>query len=198
MSAFARLPVILLCVQQFFRAAPNVFWMTWCSTYLQNVHALDRTDAGRITSLPTFGVVAGSLSGGLLADYVLKRTGSKRLSRSGVAIGMTLVGILCFGLVYLMPTGQVVLAVTLLIAAAFFTSGGNPSSYSAAMDLGGRHLAAVFGGMNMAGNFGAALFAQIVPIWKDEFGWAEVVLLVGASYLVATVCWIWLKPDADS
>ena len=195
-APFMRLPIILLCIQQFFRAAPNVFWMTWCSTYLQNVHSLDPQKAGQITSLPTFGVVAGSLAGGLLADWVLKRTGSKRLSRSGVAIGTTLVGVACFGLAYIVPPGQLGLAMTFLIAGALFTSGGNPSSYSVAMDLGGRNLAAVFGAMNMAGNFGAALFSRIVPDWVDEFGWPSVVLLVAGSYLVAAVCWLPLNPNA--
>ena len=54
----------------------------------------------------------------------------------------------------------------------------------------------VFGAMNMAGNFGAALFSRIVPDWVDEFGWPSVVLLVAGSYLVAAVCWLPLNPDA--
>ena len=54
---------------------------------------------------------------------------------------------------------------------------GNSCGYSAAMDLGGRNLATVFGAMNMFGNFGAALFSQAFPNGSTWFGWPAVVLL---------------------
>ena len=65
------------------------------------------------------------------------------------------------------------------------------------MDLGGRNLATVFGAMNMCGNFGAALFSQLVPEWVDWFGWPAVVLLVGGSYACGLVCWLFLNPDPE-
>jgi len=194
-AIFSDWGVILVCAQQFFRAGSNVFWFTWCPTYLQNVHGLSPQGAGTLTSLPIIGVFTGSILGGLVADWVFDRTGSRRASRSGVAIVATLLGVACFGLVYLVPAGFLGLAVAVLTVAAVIASCGNSCGYSAAMDLGGRNLATVFGAMNMFGNFGAALLSQVMPIWVGSYGWPAAVLLVGGSYACGAVCWIPLNPD---
>jgi sugar phosphate permease len=192
---FSDWSVILVCAQQFFRAGSNVFWFTWCPTYLQKAHGLDPEDAGTLTSLPIVGVFIGSVLGGVVADRVFVRTGSRRASRSGVAIAATLLGVVCFGVTYLVPTGELELTVLMLMIAAVVVSCGNSCGYSAAMDLGGRNLATVFGAMNMFGNFGAALLSQVVPTWVGRFGWEAAVLLVGGSYLCGALCWIPLNPD---
>ena len=187
--------VLLLCSQQFFRAGATVFWFTWCPTYLQNVHHLDREAAGSLTSLPILGVVLGSILGGIVADRILMATGSRRASRAGTAVGSTAIGVVLFGFAYLIPAGQVALAVAVLFLAATVVSGGNSCSYSMAMDFGGKDLAAIFGAMNMFGNFGAALFSQIEPEWVRWFGWPATVLLVGGSYLISLVLWLPLNPN---
>jgi MFS transporter, ACS family, D-galactonate transporter len=197
-TIFSDWSVILVCAQQFFRAGSNVFWMTWCPTYLQKVHGLSPGAAGSLTSLPTIGVFCGSILGGVVADRVFVRTGSRRASRCGVAITATLLGVVCFGLTYLVPEGQLAIAVAVLTTAAIVVSCGNSCGYSAAMDIGGRNLAAVFGAMNMFGNFGAALFTQVLPAWVGQFGWAAAVLLVGGSYLCGAICWIPINPERKS
>ena len=127
-------PVILLCAQQLFRAASNVFWFSWCPTYLQEVHKLDKQSAGELTSLPIIGVVIGSILGGLIADRLYRRTGSRRISRAGTAVGATFVGVVLFVATYFVPEGQVALAIFVLSLAAMVVSGGNSCSYSTAMD----------------------------------------------------------------
>jgi len=112
-----------------------------------------------------------------------------------VAIAAPLLGVVCFGLSYFVPTGQVELAILMLTLAAVVVSCGNSCGYSAAMDLGGRNLATVFAAMNMFGNFGAALLSQVMPSWVGAFGWPAAVLLVGGSYLCGAICWIPLDPD---
>lgn len=187
--------VIFLCSQQFFRAAANVFWFTWCPTYLQNVHDLDPKAAGSLTSLPIIGVVVGSIAGGVVADHIFVATRSRRLSRVGTAVGATLLGVVLFGITYFIPEEQVILAVICLTLAATVVSGGNSCSYTTAMDLGGKNLAAVFGAMNMFGNFGAAVFSQVVPEWVGWKGWPAAVLLVGGSYFIGLLCWLPLNPN---
>jgi hypothetical protein len=104
-------------------------------------------------------------------------------------------GALLFGLTYLVPAGQAILGVAVLVLAAFVVSCSNSCGYSAAMDLGGPNLATVFGAMNMFGNFGAAAFSQLVPEWVEWFGWPAVVLLVGGGYVCGLVWWLPLNPD---
>jgi len=188
-------PVVCLCGQQFFRAGANVFWFSWCPTYLQEAHGLDKTTAGSLTSLPIIGVVVGCVLGGMIADRILVATGSRRLSRAGTAIAACAIGALLFGLTYLIPRDQTVLAVAVLVLAATVVSCSNSCGYSAAMDLGGKNLATVFGAMNMVGNFGAALFSQTMPEWVTWRGWPAAVLLVGGAYAIAICWWLPLNPD---
>ena len=196
-TIFADLSVIFLCAQQFFRAAAAVFWMTWCPTYLQEVHGLSRESAGSLTSLPIIGVVTGSIIGGLIADRVFVRTGSRRASRGGVSAGGAVVGVGFFGLAFLVPAGQHVLAVGLLAVASVAAAFGNSCGYSVAMDLGGRNLATVFGAMNMFGNFGAALFPLALPVWVRWFDWPAAILLSALGYLIGAVCWLPIYPDRE-
>lgn len=188
--------VLLLCAQQFFRAASAVFWFTWCPTYLQNVFGLSPRAAGSLTSLPILGFMAGSILGGLVADAILVATNSQRASRAGTAIGSTLLAVVLFGFVFLVPAEYIAVATVLLFLAATCAGGGNSCAYSTAMDLGGRNLATIFGAMNMFGNFGAAIMSQIVPEWVRWFDWRAVALLVGGTYLLGIFCWLPLNPDA--
>ena len=194
-TVFSDFSVIFLCAQQFFRAAAAVFWMTWCPTYMQEVHGLGPKAAGSLTSLPILGIVTGSIIGGLVADRVFARTGSRRASRGGVSATGALVGVLIFGLAYLVPAGQATLAITVLTIASVAASFGNSCGYSVAMDLGGRNLATVFGAMNMFGNFGAALFSQVIPVWVKWFDWPAAILLSALGYLLGAVCWLPIHPD---
>lgn len=194
-ALFGSPTILLLCAQQFFRAAAAVFWFTWCPTYLQNVHGLSPRDAGTLTSLPIIGFMLGSLAGGLVVDQIYIATKSRRRSRCGTAIGATGLAVVVFAFTYFVPEGQVGIAVILLVLAATLSGGGNSCSYSTAMDLGGRNLATVFGAMNMCGNFGAALLSQAAPEWVRWFGWEALVLLVGGSYFTGMLLWIPLNPD---
>ena len=196
--ALTSLPVILLCAQQFFRAGASSFWFSWCPKYLMKAHGLEKESAGELTSLPIFGFMIGSIGGGIVADWLFHRTGSKRISRCGTAIGSTFLGVICFLLTFLLHNFGTSVAVVFLVAGAMLAAGGNSSAYSVAMDLGGRNLAAVFGAMNMFGNFGAALFSQVAPEWVDWFGWPAIVLLVGGSYSIGMLLWLPLKPDSNA
>src|SRR5262245_26314778 len=93
---FTRPKLIWLCSQQFFRAAAFAFWMTWCPTFLQKVYLMTPAQSGLLTAFPTLGLVLGTFSGGLLADRVLRATGSKRWSRQGVAMITAAIGVTLF------------------------------------------------------------------------------------------------------
>jgi ACS family glucarate transporter-like MFS transporter/ACS family D-galactonate transporter-like MFS transporter len=186
--------LLWLCASQYFRAAAIVFWLAWCPTYLQNVYGLSKQEAGTLTSIPFIGVVLGSFFGGLLADRVLRATGSKRWSRNGVSILTAAIGIGFFLAAYMQRSGPYV-EITLLFIAALFTACGNPCSYSVSIDIGGRQMAVVFGAMNMIGNFGSATFPLLVPPWVTWFGWVAIPLLMALVFFLGMVCWLFVNPN---
>jgi MFS family permease len=183
-----------ICGQQFFRAAAFVFFLSWFPTYLQETRGVSIGAAGIQGSLPLLATILGSLSGGVLSDAILKRTGSRRLARQAVAVVSLL---LCFALT--LPSLLITnswLAVLLISSGSFFASVAGPSAYTITIDMGGRHLSTVFSLMNMAGNVGAFLFPIVVPwVVRRTGSWDAAVPLFAAMSLGAALCWMLVRPD---
>lgn len=183
----------MICGQQFFRAAGNIFYMTWFPVYLQEARGISLASSGLLTSLPLLTFVVGNFLGGVVVDWVLQRTGSRRWSRQGVAIVAMLGCGLCTLCAYFVQ--EMTLAMTLISVSMFFAGLGGACGYTVTIDKGGQHVAPIFGMMNMTGNLGAALLPVIVGVMFDA-GWYETVLILMAGiYVSAAVCWMLLNPN---
>jgi MFS family permease len=182
-----------ICAQQFFRAAGYTFFTSWFATYLQETRHVSTRDAGFLNSLPLLAVVVGSMAGGFLSDRLQARTGSRRVSRQGLAVVSLLC---CAGLTVLAyPIGNAWLAVLVVSGGSFFASMAGPCAYTITMDMGGKHLVAVFSLMNLAGNVGAALFPVVVPRLVAGTGsWDLVLFLFAGIFAAAAACWLFLNP----
>jgi sugar phosphate permease len=92
--------VLGLALQQFFRAAAAIFYLSWFPTYLRETRGVGVWEAGLLTSLPHWTTMLGCLAGGWLSDRVLARTGKLRLARQGVSVASMLVATILIGLAY--------------------------------------------------------------------------------------------------
>ncbi|MBC8115966.1 MAG: hypothetical protein H7062_16385 [Candidatus Saccharimonas sp.] len=97
------------------------------------------------------------------------------------------------------------LAVVVISLGIFCAGLAGPSAYAVTMDMGGRHVGAVFATMNMIGNFGAGMLPWLIPRFRkwiasnpgllDFCGgdsWNAVVALIALLHLAAAVCWLLL------
>ncbi|MEX2118840.1 MAG: MFS transporter [Pirellulales bacterium] len=184
-----------ICGQQFFRAAGYVFYVTWFPTYLKETRGVSTGLAGALASLPLLAIVVGSPLAGALSDWLLARTGSRRISRQWFAVASMLA---CAALI--VPANWIanpLLAVSLIAASSFCAAFGGPVSYTVTMDLGGRHVATVFGMMNMSGNFGAAVFPFVAARLSTATGnWDAVLFVFAGVYVLAACCWMLVDPDS--
>ncbi|MEZ6075129.1 MAG: hypothetical protein R3C56_05495 [Pirellulaceae bacterium] len=73
-----------LCGQQICRSAGYMFFASWFPTFLQETRGVSVAQSGFLQGLVLGGTLAGSLFSGRLVDWIWLRTGSLRLSRSGV------------------------------------------------------------------------------------------------------------------
>lgn len=188
-------PMLLICAQQFFRAAGYVFYGTWFPTYLRKTRDVSEEVSGYLTTLPLTGVVLGSLLGGLLADWIYRRTGSLALSRKGLSIG----GLACCAVLMLVAyfIQDPLMAASVIALGAFCAGVANPLSYALSIDLAAGHVSVVFSLMNMSGNIGAALSPKFVNWVVDatsrsatEKNWAAALLLYVGIYVAGTLCWL--------
>src|SRR5262249_60527697 len=104
-------------------------------------------------SLVVVASVIGASTGGALADFIFRRTGSLKQSRRGVALGSLLSSAGLLVLAYLVEGLPITFA--LIVASTCCSGFCSPIAYTLTIDLGGRHVATVFSTMNMAGHLGA-------------------------------------------
>jgi ACS family glucarate transporter-like MFS transporter len=183
----------LICIQQFCRAGALRFFDQWLPTYLQEARGQSVEDANYLTSLPLLAGIIGGPVGGILSDFVLARTRSRRAARQGVAIGSILAGLLVYALAYQVSnlTGAVLLACLGLFIMTF----SSPCAYALTMDMGGRNLGVIFGTMNMVGNLGSWAFTKFIPRVVTYRGWEGALVVFAAMHVIAIVCWLLLNPN---
>jgi MFS transporter, ACS family, D-galactonate transporter len=182
-----------ICGQQFFRAAGYIFFASWFPTYLQETRGVSVAQSGLLGALPLLAVVIGGLAGGALSDSIYRRTRSIRLARQNLASGALLLCSVCIVSAYLIA--DPVLASLTISAGMLVYAVGGPTAYSITIDMGGKHVGTVFSTMNMAGNVGATIMPMIVPWVKNYVGnWDVILLLFGATFFAAAICWMLLKP----
>lgn len=195
-TLLANRAVVGLVLQQFFRAAAAIFYLSWFPTYLHETRGVGVLEAGLLTSLPHWTTMLGCLAGGWLSDRVLARSGSLRLARQGVSVASMLTATLLIGLAY--PIADARLAVLVLSVGAFAAALAGPCAYALTMDLGGRNTPQVFSIMNTAGAVGSILFPILVPKLVLFTGsWDAVLGFFAAIHVVAGVCWLLFDADRD-
>ena len=187
-------PLGLLCAQQFFRAAGMVFFMTWFPTFLQKTRDVTLLGSGVLTTVAGIGGMVGSLTGGFFSDWLLLRTGNKRLSRQGIAVvGMGLCSLLIVASYFVNDVQQSIALITL---GAFCATFGGVSGYTVAISFGGRQVATVFSTMNMFGNLGAALFPLTAGWLVTQTGnWNLILFLFACVMAIDALCWAFLNPQ---
>ncbi|MFM7317912.1 MAG: MFS transporter, partial [bacterium] len=192
-AVFRSTPLMLLCAQQFFRAAGMVFFLTWFPTFLQETRGVSLSGSGILTTIAGIGGVIGSLSGGFASDWILKRTGNVRLARQGIAVlGMSLCSCLIICSYFV---NNLNMSIALISIGAFCASFGGVSGYTVAISFGGSMVATVFGTMNMCGNLGAALF-PVTAGWlvRETGNWNIILFFFAGIMAIDAVCWALLNP----
>jgi MFS family permease len=184
----------LICGQQFFRAGAMIFFINWFPKFLKESRALTDLQAGVYTSWANIAAMCGGILGGFFSDWLLRRTGLRRLSRQGIAVvGMTT----CSGLIvatYFIGTEEI--AVALFSVGAFIATFGGVSGYTVTIEFGGRRVATVFSVMNMSGNLGAALFSYAAGALKERTGsWDPALFVFAGIFAIDAVCWALLNPQ---
>ena len=185
-----------ICSQQAFRAAGYMFFTSWFATYLQETRGVTIARSGFLTMLPLLATVLGSLLGGATSDAIFRRTQSLNLARKGMAvISHTVCALLIGAAFFIHDTDLVVLVISL---GSFCAALAAPCAYTITIDMGQQHVATVNSTMNMCGNLGAWAFPIAVPWLLRQFGsWDAVLIVFGATYLIAAAFWLILNPNGN-
>jgi MFS family permease len=156
------LTIWAICIVSFTVCLGWYFYPTWQPEYLSEVYGIRYEDSEILTGLPFVCGAVGSLLGGVLSDWLIRKTGSRRWGRSLMGVfGFGVAGLCVFGTGLTNAWWQ---AVTLLCLAFFFNDLAIPVIWAVCADVGGRFVGSVAGLMNMVGGFGAILSPMLIPL----------------------------------
>ncbi|QRX82944.1 MFS transporter [Glaciimonas sp. PAMC28666] len=168
-------------------------FLTWLPSYLKDARGFDMKQLALFTALPLMAGVVGDTLGGVLSDYIYKKTGNLKLARRSLLV----VG-LGGALIFILPaiyTDTALTAVALLALSFFFLELTNAVLWSLPIDIAGKYAGTAGGMMNtgfgIAGMISPAVFGFLV----QTTGSYEVPFLISAGLLgVAAVCSLWIDP----
>jgi sugar phosphate permease len=170
------------------------FFLTWLTKYLVDVRHFTLLKGGLLASLPLWAGVIGDTAGGLATDWLLRRTGSARISRRVVAIIGLLGCAVC--IVPAALTEDPYTAVFCFTASMFFLECTIGPAWAVPMDTGGKYSGTVSGMMNMAGNFGAAISPIVFGYLAEGGNWQAPFIVAATLLVIGAAIWaFWLDPE---
>ena len=182
----------------------SYFYMSWLPTYLQSGRGADDLLSGRLASFVLAGGATGSLAGGLLSDWVMRRTGRKR-TRS--MIGFASMGLAGLAVLASLGCADVEAAGYVLSLAFFLMMLQIASWWGAVADISGPHTATLFGLMNSMGVIGGA-GAQKFTGWlvrtnKDHglagrAQWDPTLYFFVAALMAGALAWLFVNSNKSA
>ena len=160
-------------------------FISWIPLYFMNKHNLNLKSSALLAGLTFFAGVIGDTIGGTFSDWILVRTGNKRMARNAfIAVSLVLAGSFLFAT---MMTNDVTLVAIFLGASFFFLEFIVGTIWAIPMDIT-RDYAGIAGGMM---NFGFGLAGIISPVvfglvidktgnWDIPFGLSVAICAIGA------------------
>lgn len=168
-------------------------FLTWLPSYLKDARGFDMKQLALFTALPLMAGVVGDTLGGVLSDFIYKKTGNLKLARRSLLV----VG-LGGALVFIVPaiyTHTAFNAVILLAASFFFLELTNAVLWSLPLDIAGKYAGTAGGMMNtgfgVAGMISPLAFGYLI----QRTGSYEIPFLISAGLLaLAVVCSLFIDP----
>lgn len=163
------------------------FYVTLLPIFLTKVRGFSDSEARWLQSLPLACGIVGCVTGGMLSDWIIRRTGNRKWGRRlngtiGMAVGS-------LGWLALSQATELVAVGTLLCLIFFCNDLCMGPIWASCADVGRRYAGTVGGAMNMIGNLAGA-GGNLLTGWLFERG-EQSLLFTGfaLSFFLASVCW---------
>ena len=181
------------------------FFFSWYPSYLEKGRGVAPLASGSMSSLVLAGGALGSVLGGLLSDFVQRRTGGNRRARS--AIGAVSMALAAVSLVASLAADDALAASVLTALAYCWIMLQSASWWGVVSDISGPHVGVLFGVMNGLGAFGAiggqVLIGRMVD-YNESQGllgraqWDPGIVCFGGVLLVGAVAWIFVDSNKSA
>jgi ACS family glucarate transporter-like MFS transporter len=189
MTPRAILNLIWLSLQNVLSTFADNIYSNWIPLFLAQVHHLKFSQMGLYSALPLLGGALAGISGGMLNDYLIARTGNRRWSRAGVAmVGKGLAAVLMFAA--LLEYDRPYVFCLYLFFVKFFGDWSLTTSLGVVCDIGGKATASVFAFSNTVAGIAIITAPIVFGYVSKHYGWQPVFMIVGVTYALCALSWL--------
>jgi ACS family glucarate transporter-like MFS transporter len=169
------------------------FFVTWLPTYFMREHGLTLQRSGIFAALPLAAGAIGCLMGGVLADWITRRTGSVTIGRRSVGVSGFLLG--AIGYVTAIYANSAEAAIAFLVLASGAHDLTLPVLWATTTDAGGRFGGTAGGFVNFASSLSGMLAPLSAAMLERAFGSFHAVFYAAAIlYLLGAALWLIIDP----
>jgi MFS family permease len=168
------------------------FFVTWLPTYFMREHGLTLQRSGIYAALPLAAGAIGCLMGGVIADWLTRRS-NVTIGRRTVGVGGFLLG--AVGYVAAMYVHSAEAAIAFLVLASGAHDLTLPVLWATTTDAGGRFGGTAAGYVNFASSLSGMLAPLSAAMLERMFGSFHAVFFAAAAlYLVGAALWMIIDP----
>ncbi len=170
--------------------ADNIY-SNWIPLFLAEVHGLNYKEMGLYSAMPLLGGALGGVFSGFLNDYLIRRTGNRRWTRSLIgAFGKGTAAVLL--LIAMQYYDQPYTFCRFLFFVKFFADISLATRWGTITDISGNATASVFAFNNSVAGIGAIAAPTLYGIvaGSDEYGWKWVFIIAIAAYILCSISWL--------
>lgn len=178
---------------------------SWLPKYFISARLVGEEMSGWLSGYVQAAGAVACILGGFLADYLTRRTGSRRLAlRSMGVIGL---GVASVAVAASIHCDQPFAAATLLAIALSAAAIQISAWWGAITDISGRHIGALFGlcnSMGVVGAFGSQVFLGAFADYRKGLGyegraqWDPAFYYYAGALFIGAVCWFFVNPDRSA
>jgi len=169
------------------------FFVTWLPTYFMREHGLSLQKSGAFAALPLAAGAIGCVMGGVIADFITRRTGSVKLGRRSVGVGGFLLGAAGYTAAIHVHSPEAAIAFLALASGAHDLT--LPVLWATTTDAGGRFGGTASGFVNFASSL-SGMLAPLTAAWLERaFGSFHAVFYGAAGlYVLGAGLWLLIEP----
>ena len=169
-------------------------FLGWLPQYFKNQYSLDLKDSALFATAVFFAGVIGDALGGVVTDFVLRKTGDLKQARRNLVVAFFLCSLLC--MVPLFLTRDLTTLAIALAGAFFFAEMTIAPMWAIPMDIAPDYSGSASGIMNSGSALAAILSPVVFGFLIDQtHNWSLPFLGSMGLFIAGSVVAFWMKPD---
>ncbi|MEM7014330.1 MAG: MFS transporter [Verrucomicrobiota bacterium] len=176
-------------LQSILSVISDSIYSSWIPLFVFEVYSMNYKEMGLYSALPLLGGALGGFLGGVLNDWLIKKTGNRRWSRSGVAfVGKGMAAVLLFTALVFYDSPFIFCG--MLFFVKLFGDWSLVTVWGVITDIGGRATASIFS-FNNAVAIACGISAPILFGYIAEYhGWRAVFVTAASLYVACACSWL--------